>query len=541
MQLLAYFLILAVLLSSGVAHAYHHHASKVRFLEPSPEAFEIARRAQKPVFMYISAVWCYWCKYFDQHALETEEVSSYLNRHYVSIFVDHDRRRDLAQKYVRGLPMIVLFDPDGQVRQSFAGALKKEDFLDVLKRIEGEILTALAKGPPSEPRAGLVATSRPLLVTPETYQQLREGMASFLDEHLDTAHGGFGTGDKHPHVRLLAYLLERYEITRERRYLVAVENSLDGILRGIFDPVEGGFFRYAEGREWRRPHYEKMAYLNASLAAVFDKAHRLTRNPRYKEAAEATLGYLLRTLYDSKAGGFYGSQTADPAYYSLSPEARRTARKPPVNRDKVTAWNAEAALAFLALSQSSGRKDLADAALRTLEFMRRNVLTEKGMFHIYEYTPSRGYLRGQLEANAWAALAFLEGYRVSRNAAYRQAAERVLGHALAQLFDRQRGGFVAGNNPDDKGAGARTKELYLETNAVMAEALLRAHLMTQKAEYLDVARRVLATFGGEVKAILVDDPDASPVRVADTVFFLRAYGQVFASSQSPTSQRRDLR
>src|SRR5213594_5161076 len=148
-----------------------------------------------------------------------------------------------------------------------------------------------------------------------------------------------------------------YEATRNCRHLMAIDKSLDGILSGIYDPVEGGFFRYAEGRDWRQPHYEKLLDVNASMVLVLGEAHRVTRNPRYKQAAGATITYLLRTLQDPRAGGFYGSQTADPAYYRLAPEERRVARPPPVNRDKVAEWNAQAALVFLAVGQSSGRKD----------------------------------------------------------------------------------------------------------------------------------------------------------------------------------------
>src|SRR3989442_6528629 len=66
--------------------------SKVRFVEHSPAAFDAAHREGKPVFLLISAVWCYWCKYFEQQVLTDAEVSKYLNQHYVSVFADHDRR-----------------------------------------------------------------------------------------------------------------------------------------------------------------------------------------------------------------------------------------------------------------------------------------------------------------------------------------------------------------------------------------------------------------------------------------------------------------
>ena len=505
-----------ILVPVPVMWAYSHQTSRVRFLDYSPEAFQIAQRDGKPVFLLISAVWCYWCKYFAQHTLENEEIATYLNRNYLSIFVDHDRRMDLTRKYARGLPMIVLFDPAGQVRQSFAGALKKDDFLDVLKRVASDVRTNVATAPPRKPGTEAIGIPSPVPVTQETYQRLRDEMLNILTDHLDTVHGGFGSGDKYPHARLLGYLLDQYGATRDRRYLVAVEKSLEGILRGIYDPVEGGFFRYAEGREWRQPHYEKLLSVNASLTLVFNQAYRATQNPRYKQATEATIAYLRRTLYDARAGGFYGSQTADPDYYHLAPSARRAARKPPVNRDKVTAWNAEAALTFLALGQSTGRKDLVDVALRTLDFMRQNLITEKGAFQLYDVKAGQGQLPGQLEPNAWAALALLEGYRASHIEGYRQTAQRVLTYAKAELFDKARGAFV-----ED-----RDSSLALGANGIMADALIRAYRLTGHAEDLELATRVLATLGGTARSLLVEDDDATNVaRVADAVSYLRAYAQ----------------
>jgi len=489
------------------AWAYAHHASKVRFVEPSPVVFDAARREGKPVFLLITAVWCYWCKYFEREVLQDAEVSRYLNQYYVSVFVDHDRRPDLVRKYARGLPMIVLFGAEGRVRQSFAGVLKKDDFLGVVRTV------AASPPPATDPRP--VGTPAAVPVTPDGYRRLTEGMLNFVQENLDTVYGGFGTGDKHPQPRLLAYLLERHEATGDRRYLIAVEKSLDGILGGLYDRVEGGFFRYAEGREWRQPHYEKLLHINAALAAALGEAHRVTRNPRYREAADSTVAYLLRTLHDTTRAGFYSSQSADPAYYRLPLHERRAARQPPVNRNKITAWNAEAAIALLALGQSWGRKDLRDVALRTLDFLRVDLVGDKGAFQLYDDRTGRKHGQGQVDANAWVALALLEGYRVVRVEAHRQAAERVLGFAIADLFDTARGAFG-----DDKNSPAP-----LDANGVMAEALLRAYRLGGRDEYLNVARRVLAALGGAAHALHAES-DEAPARVADAVYYLRAYSQV---------------
>src|SRR2546428_5572344 len=173
------------------ARGHAHHASKVRFAEHSPAAFDAARRDGKPVFLLVSAVWCYWCKYFEQQVLADVEVSKYLNQHYLSVFVDYDRRPDLVRKYVRGLPMIVLFGPDGRIRQSFAGVLKKEDFLGVVR----SVITS----PPLAADARPVAPPDPAPVTLETYRPLRGRIPRLHGRHRRPVHArGRCPGHEHP-------------------------------------------------------------------------------------------------------------------------------------------------------------------------------------------------------------------------------------------------------------------------------------------------------------------------------------------------------
>jgi len=192
-----------------------------------------------------------------------------------------------------------------------------------------------------------------------------------------------------------------------------------------------------------------------------------------------------------------------------------------VNREKLTAWNAEAAVALLALGQSSGRKDLLDVALRTLDFIRLNMVSEKGAFHLYEPRTGRRHGEGQLDANAWAALGLLEGYRVGGVESYRLSALQVLRFAVADLFDAGRGAFG-----DDK-----SLPLSLDANGVMADALLQARQVGGPTDYLDLARRVLTSFGGTAGAVL-GDSDVAVARAPDAVYYLRAYGQVVGRRQN---------
>ena len=140
--------------------------------------------------------------------------------------------------------------------------------------------------------------------------------------------------------------------------------------------------------------------------------------------------------------------------------------------------------------------------------------------------PKRGALRGQLEANAWAALAFLEGHRLSGQDVYRQAGERVLDYALAELFDPQRGGFIAWNNPDHSGRSARTEDVPLAANGLMAQALLTAYRLSGRPAYRDAAERTLALLGGQIRARLVEAFDTPTALVAEMAYTLTAYNDL---------------
>jgi uncharacterized protein YyaL (SSP411 family) len=511
--------LLAGALVAGVATpvaAYHHHAAKVRFREHTPESFEEARSLGRPVFVLISAAWCYWCRYFEQEVLEREDVATYLNRAWVSIFVDSDRRPDLGRRYVRGWPMTVLTSPEGRVLQSFAGALRAEDFLAVLRRVEREAREAGTA--PAGP-AGPVPVPAP--ADRQTLRQLGDAVLAALESQLDPVHGGFGLGRKPPHGWLLAHLLEQEEVLRQRHLVRALEKTLDGILTGLADPVAGGFFRYAEGRRWSTPHTEKMLDVNAALALAFDRAYHMVGPGRYQAASAHAVGYLLRTLHDASDGGFFGSQSADPGYYRLPAPARRPALAPPVNRGKVAAWNGQAAVALLHLGPSPAGRSAQAAALRSAEFVRERLTGADGrVYHFFDPQTGRAELPGQPDAQAWTALALLEAYRAARRAEDREVGLRVLDYTLRSARDARTGLLV--ERPDGGGVDGR-RAIAVQANGILALALGLAYETAGRPEHLDAARRILSALGGTALEELRSESDDGGARLAEWTFYLKAY------------------
>ena len=109
---------------------------------------------------------------------------------------------------------------------------------------------------------------------------------------------------------------------------------------GIYDPEEGGFFRYSTTRDWSIPHFEKMLEDNARMLSLLLTSKKLTGDDFFAAAARDVLRYLENNLYLPEREGWAGSQDADEEYYSLSLDERQKRRKPRIDRTIYVNWNA---------------------------------------------------------------------------------------------------------------------------------------------------------------------------------------------------------
>lgn len=138
---------------------------------------------------------------------------------------------------------------------------------------------------------------------------------------------------------------------------------------------------------------------------------------------------------------------------------------------------------------------------------------------------------GQLEANAWASLAFLEGYRQSKRPQYMQAAEKILSYLQAELYDQKRGVFVEQKNLDIRQVPAGALEIPLDANGLIAEAYLLAFSLSGRRAYRAMGQTVLKALSGEIALLLSEAGDnVSPRSVVDAVFYLKAYRTMLGRS-----------
>ena len=82
----------------------------------SDDAFADAQRADKPILLGISAVWCHWCHVMDETSYSDDDVIRLINERFVPIRVDNDQRPDVNLRYnMGGWPTTAFLTPDGEI------------------------------------------------------------------------------------------------------------------------------------------------------------------------------------------------------------------------------------------------------------------------------------------------------------------------------------------------------------------------------------------------------------------------------------------
>ncbi len=517
----ALFIFSAFLFAVPSANSHSHSKSKIRYRDYTRLAFEDASREKKPILMVMSAVRCSWCAKYNRGALRDSNVVEYLNKNFISVFVDIDRRVDLKRKYVRGVPTTVVFSPKGKVIRSFSGVLKSEDLLWFLKKVRKEALRGV---PAPEKAMTTSAVSTEIVRRKELVREVDE----YLDKFFDKRYGGFGKGEKYPQGWVLAYLMDRYDRDRKKQHLEIVLKTIEGMLGGLYDPVDGGFFRYATRRNWGAPRTEKISAVNGALLPALYRASSASGSQRFRQAAGRTADFMIKRLYDRKAGGFFGSQSARGKYYKLNASGRKNISPPPLNRTKYTAWNAQVILGLIEADRFLRSSRWKGEVLRSVDFMRRDLLTADGVKNEGGRWKGGTPLLGQLESNAWAAFAFVEAYIAYGRAEDRMAARQTIEYSIRRLFDQRSGIFIEWRNPHPellrRGEDV-SSEAPIDLNGVMALALLRLGRHEGDGRYIGIAKRVLMNFVGKARKDLRagDAWDDNGKILARVVFVLRAY------------------
>ncbi|MGY3218512.1 thioredoxin domain-containing protein [Bacillus sp. TE9122W] len=314
------------LIAEKSPYLLQHAHNPVHWYPWGQEAFDKAKRENKPVLVSIGYATCHWCHVMAHESFEDQQVADILNEHFISIKVDREERPDIDSMYMSvcqmmtgqgGWPLNVFVTPDQ--KPFYAGtyfpkrsAYGRPGFIEALTQLldayhnDRDHIESLAEKATNNLRIKAAGQTKNTLSQEAIHKAYYQLMSSF-----DTLYGGFGSAPKFPAPHMLSFLMRYYEWTGQENALYAVTKTLDGMANGgIYDHIGSGFSRYSTDEKWLVPHFEKMLYDNALLMEAYTKAYQLTSKPEYEKLVQRLIQFIKQDMMNSSSS-FYSAIDAD--------------------------------------------------------------------------------------------------------------------------------------------------------------------------------------------------------------------------------------
>jgi uncharacterized protein YyaL (SSP411 family) len=424
------------------------------------EAFQKAKKEDKPIFLSIGYATCHWCHVMAHESFEDKEVARLLNKHYIAIKVDREERPDVDKIYMHacqsltghgGWPLSIFMTPDG--KPFYAGTyfpkLRRSGmpgFIDILEQVSAmwqndrssilksseAITAAIQPRPDSDPSVPSLGI-----------ETLRKGYTQ-LARIFDPSWGGFGAAPKFPTPHQLTFFLRWHKRNRDLMALEMAEKTLDAMRRGgIFDQIGFGFHRYSVDEKWLVPHFEKMLYDQALLSLVYTEAHQVTGKVEFAHVARDIFTYVLRDM-TAPDGGFYSAEDAD----SEGVEGLFYVWTPKEVKEHLGAETGDLFCRFYGITEEGNfeegrsipyirvplqsfakREGMDPTKFETILKDARKVLFDLRKKRVHPFKDDK-------ILTSWNGLmiaAFAKGYEVFGNEAYAEAAKRAAGFILQNL------------------------------------------------------------------------------------------------------------
>ena len=483
------------------------------------EAFERAKREDKPVLLDIGAVWCHWCHVMDRESYEDPELAAIVNEHFVAIKVDRDERPDVDSRYQAavqsisgqgGWPLTAFLTPDG--RPYFGGTYFPRGDRYGRPGFERVLLTMADVWKTRRDEAVESADSVFAAIEHGEAFDGREGSLSLgiVDKLLtstvgqfDPRNGGFGSQPKFPHPAMLDLLIDAAGRTGDEAARQAATVTLARMAcGGVYDQLAGGFHRYSTDERWVVPHFEKMLYDNAGLLANYVHAFQSFADADAARVARDIIRWLDEVMTDRERGGFYASQDADLSldddgdYFTWTREEAAAALTPDELAVAGPYWdigelgdmhhNPAKNVLYRKLSVEEVAKQAGcstDEAMALLRTAHEKLLAAR----LKRPTP---YIDRTIYTswNAMAVSAYLEAAKVLELRPAREFALKTLDRLLAESWDREAGLAHVAAYPD--GAPGRRVAGVLDDYAFLTLALVDGWGATGDRRYYEAAMEV---------------------------------------------------
>ncbi|QCI27690.1 thioredoxin domain-containing protein [Caminibacter pacificus] len=546
------------LINSDSPYLLQHKDNPVDWYPWGEEAFLKAKKENKLIFLSIGYSTCHWCHVMERESFENEEIADILNKYYVSIKVDREEMPDIDKYYQKvyqlmhrragGWPLTIIMTPD---KKPFYSATYLPPHYSQLGPGLKEILLSIAKDWRENPqKIKEIADNFEEFYKNRKSEVKKEDINKLIiakilkqiDEEFDFTYGGIKGAPKFPMESTLDLMIDVYMITKDEKVKKALDITLTKMAKGgIFDQIEGGFYRYSVDSKWEVPHFEKMLYNNANLPIVYLRWYQLTKNPLYKEVAFRSLDEMIKRFRDEN-GLFFSASNADsegiegkyfvytydevksafeifdnanelmeyfgikkygnfngknnPTIHGEKPhnykEALEVLKKirskrefPFIDTKKITAWNAMMISALFKASEFDEKYQ--KTARKTLDKLLE-IMYEKKLYHSYN-KQEKNKKEALLEDYAYLIKALIDAYEHTYEKRYLDFANKLAKESLK--FKKESWYMNEAKNIE----ADYSDSSYASSLGVLANDFYDLALLNYSFEYLNLAREIIKNGG----------------------------------------------
>lgn len=292
-----------------------HKDNPVHWMPWGTAAFDRARAENKPVLLSIGYAACHWCHVMAHESFEDPATADLMNALYVNIKVDREELPDVDAVYQHALalmgqqggwPLTIFLTPEGNAFWGGTyfpphGRHGLPAFREVLRGVADAFVHEKEKiGHNAQSIARALGALHSAAPSALPLLSQADAIGNAFLQRYDPLYGGFGgaEGPKFPCLPALSLLWDCYIRTGQDKFKAAVVHSLTSLCQGgIYDHIDGGFFRYTVDGEWQIPHFEKMLSDNAQTIALLTEVYRETQQPLFAARVAETIDWLSRVMH----------------------------------------------------------------------------------------------------------------------------------------------------------------------------------------------------------------------------------------------------
>jgi len=481
--------------NSDSPYLLQHADNPVDWYPWEEEAFEKAKKENKLIFLSIGYSTCHWCHVMERESFENKEIADILNKYYVSIKVDREEMPDVDKYYQKvyqlmnkrsgGWPLTIIMTPD--VKPFYAATYIPPHFSQFGPGLKEILLSIVHDWKNNSKKIKEIAENfeeyfkaneNRLLPKEKIDENIIEKIKTAAINDIDMVNGGFKGAPKFPMESSLDLLIDIFVIDKDEEIKKRIDLTLEKMAKGgIFDQIEGGFYRYSTDSKWEVPHFEKMLYNNANLPIIYLRWYKVTKNSLFKEVAFRSLDEFIKRyrdynnlffsasnaesegvegkyfVYDydevskefskfknkdellkyfgiEKYGNFNGRNNPvingeRPKNYkealNILQDIRKKREFPFIDTKKITAWNAMMISALFKASEFEEKYK--NEAIKTLDSLL-DVMYKDKLYHSYNKNEN-AKKEALLEDYAYLIRALIDGYEHTFNEKYLDFAKRL--------------------------------------------------------------------------------------------------------------------